>query len=367
MILTATHAALGSFKMGLFIKYNRKYLPYTKINQQKEFTSYTSSLAHWRHDAYIIPPSKVEPPTISQIDEKIKSRVLVYIFKLMIYELFMFLFASTPLIISDEPYHSRVFEYFTKGTPPFTASSLFHCVCFLGFVFSYLSLAYDSATILSLMGLRYLIMTQSKDPENHHLVKSGLLTSSQFSSLKNHLIQFTFNTNHCFDHPFMSTNPRAFWSRWQDMYSETFRELGYLPVKNLFASFGFPRKFCMSMGVFGAFFISALLHEYFVITLFNVFTGENLIFFIFHSLLLIIWEGVFGFERQKVMKEKEPELKMKDDYYYYFRRNVGTFLKWALLVTINISALPGFIEPLLRRIDRWPIPSIFTDIHQNLG
>src|SRR5438045_882433 len=42
-----TSSALWSFKMSLFIKHNRKYLPYTKINQQKEFTPFLWSLLNW--------------------------------------------------------------------------------------------------------------------------------------------------------------------------------------------------------------------------------------------------------------------------------------------------------------------------------
>src|SRR5205823_1486503 len=103
--------------------------------------------------------------------------------------------------------------------------------------------------------------------------------------------------------PWISKNPRELWSvRWQNMFAEAFKELGYLPLKDLCISLGFTsKKFCSAMGVLGAFFISSLLHECFIIGIFNIFTGENLCFFMFHGLILIVWEGVFGIEREDVI------------------------------------------------------------------
>ena len=65
-----------------------------------------------------------------------------------------------------------------------------------------------------------------------------------------------------FSEPWMSSSPRDFWSnRWQLLLNETFKELGYLPVKNLIAPI-VSKKVSNIMGVLGAFGVSALLHEY---------------------------------------------------------------------------------------------------------
>jgi hypothetical protein len=150
-----TNAILWSFKMALFIKYNRKYLPYTKINQQKEFTPFILTFFNWRHDSYIISPSKVKPPTISQIHGRIKSRVLIFMLKWLAYELMIYLFVSFPQKIPDKPYQIRLIEYFTKRIPAFTTASMLHYICFCGFIFLLLSLNYDATVIISLMALRH--------------------------------------------------------------------------------------------------------------------------------------------------------------------------------------------------------------------
>ncbi|CAB4408699.1 unnamed protein product [Rhizophagus irregularis] len=351
-----------SFKMSLFIKYNRKYLPDTKINQQKEFTPYILTLNSWRHDSDIESKAEIEEPTMKQVDEKTKSRVLVFIWKLMIYEAVLYLFANFPQKVPERAYQIRMIEYFTKGIPifTFTTASLFHYVSFFIFFFLYLSFHYDIIVLFSLLALRCMITSQSSTPEKHILVKSGLLTPIQFSLLKNYFITYTFNTKHCFDNPWISKNPREVWSsRWHTMFAETFKELGYLPFRNLCISLGITsRKFCNAMGVLGAFFISSLLHEYYIIGMFNMITGEHLFFFMSHGLIMIVWELVFTSEREDKMKaEKEG---------YNFRKYAGVFLKWLLMLVVYILIIPAFAEPMIRRMDLWIIPSFFTDIHKNL-
>ncbi|CAG8514522.1 9432_t:CDS:2 [Rhizophagus irregularis] len=300
-----------SFKMSLFIKYNRKYLPDTKINQQKEFTPYILTLNSWRHDSDIESKAEIKKPTIKQVNEKIKSHVLMLMLKVTIYELVIYLFANYPQKIPERPYQ---------------------------------------------IPLRCMTTSQSSTPEKHILVKSGLLTPIQFSLLKNYFITYTFNTKHCFNNPWISKNPREVWSsRWQTMLAETFRELGYLPLRNLCISLGITsRKFCNAMGVLGAFFISSLLHEYYIIGMFNMITGEHLFFFMSHGLIMIVWELVFTSEREDKMKKPEKEG-------YDFRKHAAVFLKWLLMLAIYMLILPAFTEPLMRRIDLWIIPSLFTD------
>jgi hypothetical protein len=346
-----------SFKMSLFIKYNRKYLPDTKINQQKEFTPYILTLSSWRHDSDIEPKTEIKEPTIKQVDEKIKSRALIFMWKWMIHEIVLYLFANFPQKVPERPYQIRMIEYFTKGIPAFTAASMFHYTCFVIFVFLYLSLYYDSTVLFSLLALRCMITSQMTIPEKHYLVKSGLLTPIQFSLLKNYFITYTFNTKHCFNNPWISKNPREVWSsRWHSMFAETFKELGYLPLRNLCISLGITsRKFCNAIGVLGAFLISSLLHEYYLIGMFNMVTGEHLFFFMSHGLILIVWEQVFPSEREDKMKEPRKEG-------YDIRNYASVFLKWLLMLIIYMLILPAFAEPLMRRIDLWIIPSFFIDV-----
>ena len=50
------------------------------------------------------------------------------------------------------------------------------------------------------------------------------------------------------------------------------------------------------MGVLDAFGVSALLHEYMIIGDFDIWTGEQFIFFMINGVILILWEAVFGRE-----------------------------------------------------------------------
>ncbi|GBC03746.1 hypothetical protein RclHR1_00530021 [Rhizophagus clarus] len=349
------------YKMSLFIKHNRKYLPDTKINQQKEFTPYVLTLNSWRHDSDIESKAEIEEPTIKQVDEKIKSRVLMFIWKWMINETVLYLIANFPQKVPDRPYQIRMIEYFTKGIPLFTAASMFHYICFFIFIFFYLTLHYDAIVLLSLLSLRCMTTSQTTITEKRFLVKTGLLTPTQFSLLKNYFITYSFNTKHCFNNPWISTSPRELWSsRWHTMFDEPFKELGYFPLKNLSISLGFTsRKFHNAMGILGAFFISSLLHEYYIIGLFNQITGEHLFFFMAHGAIMIIWELVFAYEKKDKMKESEKEG-------YNFRKYAGAFLKWLLLLAIYMPILPAFTEPMLRRADIWIFPSLFTDVKNTM-
>ncbi|CAG8713240.1 18260_t:CDS:1, partial [Cetraspora pellucida] len=88
----------------------------------------------------------------------------------------------------------------------------------------------------------------------------------------------------------MSTSPRDFWSkRWHSVLREIFLYLGYVPTKKLFGSH---KKIGSIFGTFSAFFVSGLLHEYIVYCMWGARPGEQMIFFLFHSILFILWEIV---------------------------------------------------------------------------
>ena len=56
------------------------------------------------------------------------------------------------------------------------------------------------------------------------------------------------------------------------------------------------------MGVLGAFFISALMHEYLIIASDNIWTGEQFFFFISHGIIFIFWEVIFDENNNKDTK-----------------------------------------------------------------
>ncbi|KAF0528062.1 toxin biosynthesis protein [Gigaspora margarita] len=135
--------------------------------------------------------------------------------------------------------------------------------------------------------------------------------------------------------PFMSTTPRDHWSkRWQIAFREIFLGLGYVPTKNLF---GKHKKIGKVFGTLSAFFISGLLHEHFIYCMWGTRPGEQMSFFLFHGILLIVWEFIEGLLVGNRMNMHE----VKDSW--------GIWLfKLVLFNTFGIFSIPFFMEPYLR-------------------
>uniref|UniRef100_U9V2A9 Wax synthase domain-containing protein n=1 Tax=Rhizophagus irregularis (strain DAOM 181602 / DAOM 197198 / MUCL 43194) TaxID=747089 RepID=U9V2A9_RHIID len=110
------------------------------------------------------------------------------------------------------------------------------------------------------------------------LIQHGLLTLTEYVSLKEWMMTFIFNTKSLFNQPWMASSPRTC----------------LLPVRNLLTTF-VPRKIANMMGVLGAFAISSLLHEYIIIGNYNIWAGEQTFFFMIHGVIFILWEAIFVF------------------------------------------------------------------------
>ena len=241
---------------------------------------------------------------------------------------------------NENAYQIRLMKFITKGILPVTMISMLKYLNFMLLMYTCLSLQYDIFTVIITIIFRVFFNTSEKNNHKSILIQSGFLTPSEYISLNEWFISFLFNTKHLFSEPWMASSPRDFWStRWQLLLNEIFKELGYLPVKNLFSSI-FPKKISNMMGVIGAFGVSALIHEYLIIAQFDIWTGEHFFFFMMHGVVLIFWEVVFGREN------KNENIKVKK------------FLKWVLFTAINLLLLPAFVEPM--RIRYCEMPSYFT-------
>ncbi|CAG8508904.1 12719_t:CDS:1 [Funneliformis mosseae] len=348
------YGAMLGVKMLLFLKYNWSYLNQEGSNQKKEFKPFLWLIFNTRFNSYIIPPKKensnekensliITSPKTSQINKKIINRTIITLTKCLILDLVMLISTRYTTVIPEKPYQLRLLEFFTKGIPAFTMNSMLQYLNFLLCVYLVLSIySYDIYTIINATFYR-LFLHSSSEEMNYKpiLIKSGLLTSSEYFSLKEWMITFLFNTKHLFSEPWMASSPRDFWSvRWQLLANEVFKELGFLPVRNAFVPF-VPKKVANMMGVLGAFGVSALLHEYLIIGQFNIWTGEHLFFFMIHGVIFILWKAIFG--RENINEYSK----------------IKRFLKWFLLLIVNLSVLPAFIEPLRRRPEIFDIPSIF--------
>jgi hypothetical protein len=348
-------------KMLLFLKFNRVYLNQKNLYQKKEFKSYILTLFNWRPDSYIIPPvsknsneeenpSIIKSPTTSQINKKLINRSIIIILKYLIFELANFTLliqTKCEVEIPEKAYQIRLMEFITSGIPPFTMSLMKFYLNFLGIVYLWLSLDFDVITVIFAIIFRFFFhSTSEKNNYKSILIQSGLLTPLEYGSLKEWFITFLFNTKHLFNEPFISLSPRDFWStRWHILFNESLRELGYLPVRNLFTPI-FSRKIANIIGVLSAFGISGLFHEYLIIGDFNIWTGEEFFFFISQGVIFILWESVFS------NKSKNEDT------------NIKRFLKWFLLLIINLIFLPALIEPSIRKVnfsDTSSISSLFVD------
>jgi hypothetical protein len=331
-----TIAIFCGIKLLLFLKFNRTY---KNPKNSKEFKSYLWSLFNWRSNSYIIPPEKNKPlitksPTTSQINKKLFKSFMVVIAKWLMFE-----FAFSTLIISarwapkvpEKFYYVRLLEFFTKGIPPITIPSILHIFHFFVNAYLWMSLGYDVPIfIIAIIFRLFFHSTVEKNQYKPILIQCGLLTPLDYISLKEWMITLLFNTKPLLNEPWIASSPREFWStRWQLFLNEFFKECGFLPVRNLLTPI-FSRKIANMMGVLGAFAISSLLHEYLMITNYNIWTGEQTFFFMIHGLIFILWEAVFGYEKKNEMM------------------TVKKLLKWFLLLIIYLLVLPAFIEPSLR-------------------
>ncbi|CAI2168761.1 8750_t:CDS:1 [Funneliformis geosporum] len=336
--------------MFMFLKSNRAYLNQEEYKQKKEFKSFLWTLFNMRFDSYIIPPKKessnekenylmIASPTTSQINKKLINRTIITFTKWLILEFAAFISIKYTVEVPEMPYQLRLLEFFTKGTPAITLPSILSYLNILVLIYLSISLNYDIFTIFTTIFYRLFFHSSSVE-ENHYsvLIKTHILTTSEYVSIKEWIITFLFNTKHMFNEPWLATSPREFWSvRWQLLLNEGFKELGYLPVRNLLIPY-VPRKIASMMGVLGALGYSALIHEYIMTGIFDNVTGEHSFFFIIHGVIFVSWEAIF-------CRENKNE-----------NSKINSFLRWVLLVIINILVLPAFIEPSSRGPERIDIP-----------
>ena len=104
------------------------------------------------------------------------------------------------------------------------------------------------------------------------------------------------------------------------------------------------------MSVLGAFFVSGLLHEYITIGDFDVWSGENFFFFMIHGVILILWEILFGYEKNNNNNNNTI---------------ISRFLKWVLLLVINLLFLPAHVEPLITNFKFSDVSTYFSQYYLN--
>ncbi|CAG8768592.1 33558_t:CDS:1, partial [Racocetra persica] len=264
--------------------------------QKSETKPFFTTLFAWRPDALEIDKSEyTDQITLKKYFINQGKRVAIIILKYLVFDFICEWAEAYQPIIPDKFYILRFIDYFLTGKKFITPFYLFYHYALAVMLYIYISLFYD--VFVFVYGLLLLPLLQNNQPAQDSTDKDTesqyqfqLFTPSTIEDIKKWLIILLFYTKDPMNLPFMSTGPRDFWSkRWHSVLKEIFLYLGYVPTKNLFGSY---KKIGNIFGIFSAFFVSGILHEYIVYCMWGKRPGEQMIFFLFHGLLFILWEIV---------------------------------------------------------------------------
>ncbi|CAI2179366.1 3477_t:CDS:1 [Funneliformis geosporum] len=331
----ASVAGLGiifGYKMCFWLK------KFASSHPDDDFQPFFYTLFYWRKN---VTSGKKEDfqPTNKQILQNIVERSIYLFIRWIIYEgCFKVMDMYTDMNeIPSSPYFFRVLDMFRSGASPITMKSLLLCSFYMVLVYLIISINYDSFLMISGIILLFLnvIFPTVNDKE------SSFLKGKVFS-VKRWCISFLFDTRYIFDSPWLSTSPRDLWSfRWHTFYNETWKGLGYVPLRNYLISSHENsenrKKLAQIGGTIGAFVLSGILHEYLTWTEMNELTFEQFYFFLFHGIIIVIWEFIFKKEKNNTQR--------------------------VILFLIVFLSLPSISEPFLR-YKQWLLPSTFTNINK---
>jgi hypothetical protein len=320
-----------SFKMMIWLK---KCL---YAEKEKQITPFYLTMFYWRN----LPEktNRRQEMTVKNINIYLVQRIILLFLGWVLFEILYRWVTNNIPEIPEGLYPVRIFNWITKGIPALTPFLLFYYSVIAFSVTIVLSLVYDLFLIINGMLLRFLITLNDEE---------GFLIfdKKQTKYIKEWCISMMYDTNHIFRYPYLSTSPRDLWSfRWQLFLNESFKELAYLPVRNIFINRS--KNFRETIGVLAAFTMSAILHEYIIFIFFNNYLGNNFFFFISHGIIFVIWEGIVGSTKETEERFSEEKITLKK------------FLGWSIMMMIILFTLPGFVEPFVRH-SRWVASSVFT-------
>jgi len=309
------------------------------VESPKTVTPFWWGLVNWR----AIKPSDKDqqrklPANPASLERRFISFITmwaIYVFCAQILELF-------PPEVPSKPYPLRVIDFIRTGKPFVSLHELLYCYFYGGALAVSMSFLYELILIHAAILFRVLSM-KPKTPLN------ALLTPSQQASLKEWLSSLLFHAKPLFNYPILSSGPVDFWkNRWHSVCTESFSNLGGI----LGRRFERGTRIRKMMEVVGTFFVSAVVHEYYTISVHGKSRGEHFSFILFHALVIIVWENVWGMWRdlgvserkghntenkKKGREEKGAEKKML--------KQVAKILGWNL---VPLFTAPWFFEPYIR-------------------
>ncbi|CAG8699932.1 22964_t:CDS:2 [Cetraspora pellucida] len=191
-------------------------------SEKCKFVPFWWTLFSWRrNDLSRQKNQKIIPQTLSS--QKVNSLLFLSIFnfipRLIIHEIWACIIEYFSPEVPERPYALRILDYFYAQTQSSAITSpymLFYCYLYGGFLYQNMDYVFHLFKVFAavLLWIIYLIhMT---------LYLHSLLTT----------------TPQLFNKPFLSQNPKDFWSkRWHQMYRSSFTELGYFPIINFLENF----------------------------------------------------------------------------------------------------------------------------------
>ncbi|CAH1757427.1 14545_t:CDS:2 [Entrophospora sp. SA101] len=184
-----------------------------------------------------------------------------YILRIMDYIIASFKLASTSpppqLLLMDQ----TLDHISLSASAPFVTSStiLLYCYCYSIFLYINMNSIYEQLLLISAGSLwilenislpitnKLLLLLLNATTNNNNIEKnckySFFLNSFQrfllkstiiMARIRNWLRRTLFESEPLFNKPWLSSNPKDLWSkRWHQIFNESFKELGYYPIKNL--------------------------------------------------------------------------------------------------------------------------------------
>ncbi|CAI2171777.1 4879_t:CDS:1 [Funneliformis geosporum] len=310
--------------MFIWLKYS------LKLNDNVTVKPFIWSLFNWRPKEGQIPIAKQEVLLKQGIDQDELKLYINYHYKK--FTCFMLIYISLAQIlqsfapdVSDIPYPIRVIKFYYDGTPFISLFVLLYCYIYACMICSSMTYLHEIFIIISAHLLSHIYSTPNS-------LLHTKLTTDQLDSLKLWLISFLFYSNPIYNHPYLSQSPKDLWhNRWHQLFRIFFVELGYKPTCHIL-SFA-PIKLQRFFSILAAFTVSGILHEYILYCSNRYFTLEQLSYFWFNAIVLIIWE----------LSINSKEEKTKGQEYLLKKIRNSLFMNIFAIFTI-----PWFIEPYIR-------------------
>ncbi|CAG8497826.1 7878_t:CDS:1 [Paraglomus occultum] len=328
--LTTTMAGSFGVKMLIWLR--------DCLESPKTVTPFWWGLVNWRT---IKPSDKDQQRKLSTNSVSLEQRFISFMTVWATYVLCAQILEFFPPEVPNKPYVLRVIDFIRTGKPFISLHALLYCYIYGGALAVSMSFLYELILLHAAILFRVLCM-KPKTPLH------ALLTPSQQVSLKEWLSSLLFDAKPLFNYPILSSGPIDFWkNRWHSVCTENFSNLGSMFARR----FEKGTRIRKMMEVVGTFFVSAVIHEYYSVSVHGKSRGEHFSFILFHALVIIVWENVWGLWRNLGVAERkgrntENEKKEREEgAAKKMLKQIAKILGWNLIVLLSA---PWFFERYIR-------------------